>query len=52
MSRVSKKGERKMKEEEVCRNCGRVYDGGYPCPDCGSINFIKEKELKKKEKEE
>ena len=28
--------------EEICKNCGRKYDGKFPCPACGSVNFIKE----------
>ena len=35
---------------EHCNSCGRKYDGSYPCPNCGSVNFVKD-ELKKGEKE-
>lgn len=29
--------------DEICKSCGREYDGHYPCPDCGSVNFIEVK---------
>ncbi len=29
---------------EFCNNCGKEYDGGYPCSECGSVNFVKEKD--------
>lgn len=38
----------KMKKEEICENCEREYDGGYPCPDCGSVKFVKKNIIKEK----
>ena len=31
-----------MREKEFCKKCGREYNGQYPCPKCGSLDFVKE----------
>lgn len=38
----------KKQEREFCKNCGREYDGSYPCSNCGSVNFIKKPKQKNK----
>ncbi len=36
--------------KEFCKNCGKEYEGDYPCSNCGSVNFIKKEEEKKDER--